>query len=159
MNRNPCNCTNTTLGSAWSDCWIKFEKKRWGCTFDDKKAFFKNSLLDKCEKYCPLECDSISYSSSVNSLPFQNFFELRIYYEDLKYTSITQIPKSQTFDLVSDIGGICGLFIGVSFVTLFEIGELLIEGLFFLFERKRKIALSNVSVQTESSELSEIQDM
>jgi len=60
--------------------------------------------------------------------------ELRIYYESLKYISIRQIPKSKPFDLISNIG----LFIGVSFVSLFEISELIIEGIFIFFERKKR---------------------
>jgi hypothetical protein len=58
----------------------------------------------------------------------------------LKYISKArkeqQIQKEKEFDLLSNIGGILGLFIGVSFVTLFEIGELLIEILLFIFKRK-----------------------
>ncbi len=64
--------------------------------------------------------------------------ELRIYYESLKYISIRQIPKTKPFDLISNIGGIFGLFIGVSFVSLFEISELIIEGIFIFFERKKR---------------------
>ncbi len=33
----------------------------------------------------------------------------------------------QTFDLVSNVGGILGLFVGISFVNLFEISEILLE--------------------------------
>jgi hypothetical protein len=66
--------------------------------------------------------------------------KLRVYYQSLKYTSITQIPKTKVFDLISNLGGTLGLFIGVSFVTLFEFGELLIECFFLIFEtRKSKL--------------------
>ena len=43
------------------------------------------------------------------------------------------------FDLISSIGGLCGLFIGVSFVSLFEIGELFIEAIFILCMKDSKL--------------------
>ena len=60
-----------------------------------------------------------------------------VYFENLKYTSITQEPKMKEFDLVSSIGGIFGLFIGVSFVSLFEVGAMLAEILFVIFQKQR----------------------
>jgi len=141
LDRNPCNCTNSSLGNVWSDCWRKSEKKNSSsCTFNDRKEFFKGSVIEKCRRYCPIECDSVSYSVEVNNLPIENALKLRVYYQSLKYTSITQIPKTKVFDLISNIGGTLGLFIGVSFVTLFEFGELLIECFFLIFEtRKSKL--------------------
>ena len=59
-----------------------------------------------------------------------------IYYESLKYTSIVQEPKMKEFDLVSNIGGTLGLFAGVSFVSFFEFGELIIETVYVLKEYK-----------------------
>jgi len=50
---------------------------------------------------------------------------------------ISQIPKEKGFDLLSNVGGILGLFIGVSFVTLFEICELFIEMLLMLHGNKK----------------------
>jgi len=145
LNTNPCNCTNTKLGSVWSDCWInvKFssDKEKWGCTYNDKLNFFKEKLLEKCNEYCPLECESVSYSTVQDSISHEDeAFQLRIYFESLKYTSISQIPKTKGFDLVSEIGGILGLFIGLSFVSLFELAELLIEVLFVCFEKETKIS-------------------
>jgi hypothetical protein len=141
INRNPCNCTNTSLGNVWKDCWINYENKlteRFGCTYKDKREFFKSSIIEKCEQYCPLECDSISYSNEVTSVPNENGgIDLRIYYENLQYTSITQIPKEEVSDLIADLGGSLGLFIGLSFMTVFEIGELLIGSFFLLFERRK----------------------
>ena len=44
----------------------------------------------------------------------------------------------EMFDLVSNIGGILGLFIGVSFLSFIEIFELIFEVLFILAERKNQ---------------------
>ena len=139
IERNPCGCTNTSLGNVWKDCWLtNSAEENWGCTWKDRMSFFEQPLVDKCKQYCPLECDSVTYSMVTNSLPNEdvNLTEVRIYYESLKYTFMSQIPKTRAFDLISDIGGIFGLFIGVSFVSLFEIGELVIEAMFHFLERK-----------------------
>ena len=44
----------------------------------------------------------------------------------------------QLFDLISNIGGILGLFVGLSFVNLFEIGEILFEICFIFSAYYRK---------------------
>jgi hypothetical protein len=57
---------------------------------------------------------------------------LTFFYESLSYTVIDQIPKMNMLDLISNIGGNLGLFIGVSFLSFAEIIELFIEILFIL---------------------------
>ncbi len=117
--------------------------------------FFKESVVNKCKEYCPLECETISYSVNFNILSdFTTFNEttLVVYFESLKYTSISQLPKAKELDLISSIGGIFGLFIGVSFVTLFEIAELFIEFLFIFFERKNNKQLPKVDSTRKNSQ-------
>jgi hypothetical protein len=62
--------------------------------------------------------------------------QLRIFYNTLKYTLLTQYLKTDDFDLISNIGGILGLFIGCSFASFFEIFEIVIEIIFILFQKK-----------------------
>jgi hypothetical protein len=50
-----------------------------------------------------------------------------VYYEDLKYTLISQSPKTDTLSLISNIGGILGLLLGISFLSFIEILEIIIE--------------------------------
>ena len=71
-----------------------------------------------------------------NYNPSDNFTTFIAYFRSLQYTLITQQPKMLTFDLISSIGGILGLFIGVSFVSLFEITEILMQITFLLFSKK-----------------------
>ncbi len=75
--------------------------------------------LDVCNSYCPSECDSYTYDiresvqpilgsgdMSQEFLIFKNFtrifFSIDVYFEDLKYTLITQQSKYEIFDLVSN---------------------------------------------------------
>jgi len=136
INENPCNCENTSLGNVWQDCFVNFDKSNLtGCTYTNKFNFFKEPIQDKCKEYCPFECDSIKYS--VNSYStYRSETRFFVYFESLRYTFINQSPKTKEFDLLSNIGGILGLFIGISFVTLFEIVELFIEILFIIYEQK-----------------------
>jgi len=55
----------------------------------------------------------------------------------LKYTSIIELPKTNLFDFISNIAGISDIFIGASFVSLFEITEIIIEIFYILFQNKK----------------------
>jgi len=127
--KNPCNCVNTSLGNVWFDCFIQKESSdQNGCTYKYKAYFYEKILNEECHQYCPLECDSVSYLVTSNDyINYDNFTSFVVYYQGLQYTLITQQPKMELFDIISSVGGILGLFIGISFVNLFEISEILIE--------------------------------
>jgi hypothetical protein len=143
LENEPCNCSNATFDNVWVNCIGTVEHDYYGCTNTYRTNFFNSSVLEKCSQYCPLECDSISYSVTFNSATdsFQpkNLIYLDVFYKSLKYTSITQSPKTEIFDLISNVGGIFGLFIGVSFVSLFEIGELIIEFSWNSFFKNKRV--------------------
>jgi hypothetical protein len=118
---------------------------------------FLNRTISKppaiCERECPLECDSINYILNHNSFyATDKFLEiykdttgeskddliyLFIYYPNKQYQLVTQIPRMQTFDLVSSVGGILGLFISVSFLTFVELIEILFKIIFYFFNSKK----------------------
>ena len=131
IDTKPCNNTNDSLGNLnWNIDWNCFEKHL---------NYFKNqSLVQKCSKYCPIECDSNYYSAMVFDSHLMSNPETQIYFEDFKYTLITETGKTNNIDLVSNIGGMLSLFIGLSFVSLFEFIEIIIE-LFFNFFQKNKV--------------------
>ena len=54
----------------------------------------------------------------------QSYFEFVVYYPALKYTTISGVIKTKTSDLVAFIGGLAGLFIGASFLSLIEVIEM-----------------------------------
>ena len=162
--KSPCGC-NVSYVTADIECILKNKRQLMDKTEHGKclQDFLKELQFnyEKCLNYCPLECDSITYSISsrvetitasgnitntINDPEFKRFdsyeeikkkyFSISIYYPELKYTFITQNPKMEMFDLVSNIGGILGLFIGVSFLSFIEIFELIFEVIFLLFENK-----------------------
>ena len=125
---NRCNCTNSTVGNVWQNCWINLENKTKNtCTWKHKIDFYSKSIVEKCASYCPLECTSISFNIQTSTMSNYNSTRVRIYYGSLKYTLILQEAKMHFIDMISNIGGTFGLLIGFSFITFFEIFELLVE--------------------------------
>ena len=65
----------------------------------------------------------------------QSVLSVTIYYEDNTYTEITQVAKTGITDLISSMGGLLGLFIGISFLSFGEIIEIIFEVIFILIEK------------------------
>ncbi|XP_070576332.1 acid-sensing ion channel 2-like [Ptychodera flava] len=55
----------------------------------------------------------------------ENLVSLAVYFEELNYDRMEELPSYELFQLVSDIGGALGLFIGLSLLTVFEFFEFL----------------------------------
>ena len=141
---NPCNCANLfAFDNVWTYCIDYVEKNSNGCTSTCKDSFFSNNFQSKCEKtYFPLECDSITYSARINSandiMEKENYIKMIIYFRNLNFISIEQIPKMN-----HNIGGILVLIITISFVSVFEIRELIIKILIILIQKISRKLLNN----------------
>jgi len=61
--------------------------------------------------------------------PFKlvNQVRFRVYYKTLKHTVINQSPKMILSDLISNIGGIIGVFLGISFLSFIEIIDFILQ--------------------------------
>jgi len=136
LEESNCNCTLRNLEDyPYKVCLYNNELKDCYNKFID----YFNKIDIKCSEYCLLECDTFSYDISINSGQFQPFITdnitgIYVYYEDLRYTWINQQPKMQFIDLISNIGGSLGLFVGISFISFLELFEILIEIIFVYFE-------------------------
>lgn len=89
------------------------------------KKLFNNTALSS--KYSN---DTLNYDKIKNKV-----LALNIYYDKLEYTLINQEPKFQILDLVSNIGGLLGLFLGVSLLSFLEIIEFTLEVVFLLVSK------------------------
>jgi len=160
LEENHCKC-NSTLMDFEEDCVRHFyeQDKVPVCIAEYLLNFRKKLQHERCAQYCPLECDSISYSIStyLETMPAngnlttkrkteyglerfdtyeqinRNFAYIAVYYNHLKYTLVTQDPKTETFNFISYIGGILGLFLGISFLSFIEIFEMVLEVVFIIF--------------------------
>jgi hypothetical protein len=162
LEESNCSCNST---------WSRFDQECIRKAFDSETDMthcvadylqeFRKSQSKKCKKYCPLECDSLSYSiipysesilysgnisakrkTDATYAKFNMYEETRqkyiyvaVYYKNLKYTFVSQNPKIETFNFISNIGGTLSLFMGISFLSLIEIFEIFIEAFFFLLVR------------------------
>jgi len=68
-----------------------------------------------------------SYEYKTYEEVHKSFYSINVFYADLKYTVITDSPKTTFADLVSNLGGILGVFLGSSLVSLFEFVEFFIQ--------------------------------
>ena len=64
----------------------------------------------------------------------KDIVSLHVYYEDTTYTSVNEIPKMGLVDLLSSMGGLLGLFLGMSFLSIFELLEILFEVVIIIFD-------------------------
>jgi amiloride-sensitive sodium channel subunit alpha len=158
-----CKC-NATLNNFDKDCVKQFfdikANDTKNCVSNYLSQFRVKLESEKCEQYCPLECDSTEYIINNYIEPFpsvgnisertknqysyfnnfstyeelnMNIASVRVYFKNLKYTSVKTEPKTQTFTLISNIGGLFGVFLGISFLSFVEIFEILFEILIIFF--------------------------
>ena len=124
------------------------------CARQEYKLQSEIGLKKKCSLSCPLECDSVLYDYSTSVLDFpsvayyktlkgefeqrngyepsfeemkQGSYALSIYYPQLEYTEISELVKTNVFDLFSNVGGTLGLFLGLSILSFIEVVEILVE--------------------------------
>jgi len=57
----------------------------------------------------------------------KSFFTIYVYFENMKLTLISQKPKMKPFDLISSLGGLFGLFLGMGVLSFAELFEIIFE--------------------------------
>ncbi|CAF1024353.1 unnamed protein product [Brachionus calyciflorus] len=112
----------------------------------------KNYIDNICKPLCPLECYSVKYSKSISfsrlNQDSKDIAEINIYFEDFSYTEIEENQIMTEVGLVSNIGGIAGLFLGVSFLTFVEIVAICLD-VFYYYMKQRKISKRQQSKKIE----------
>ena len=80
-----------------------------GVKNDCLKSEDKFNKVKKCIDKCPLECDSLDFSYSVQTYNLIDYLStIKIFYNSLKYTEISQIAKVTPTDVVANFGGTLG---------------------------------------------------
>ena len=98
----------------------------------EKPRTFAMEFYKECEgaDKCPQECESTRFSFPIvidNSKTSNGGTQLSVKLYDFSFLNITQIPKISSLELISNIGGTLSLFIGISFVSIVELFEFLID--------------------------------
>ncbi|XP_063447522.1 acid-sensing ion channel 5-like [Mytilus trossulus] len=65
----------------------------------------------------------------------KNYINLRIYFDQLKTVVSKQTPKYSAGEMFANLGGMMGLFLGASIVTMTELGEFVFSILWFFITR------------------------
>ena len=150
---------DSTLRSCGSD--NSRLNKDFECITEAWNKVFKNiTVLKECD--CPFECQKHGYSSTLSTAEFptryyydylintssiktiysnlsyeemkQSIAKVEIFYDELKETIISQEIKTSLADLISNIGGILGLFLGNIFLLFIFCFYLKL----FLFETQKR---------------------
>ena len=145
------------------------------CDGQAQSKFFSQDVKAICGDSCPLECDTITYVSTLSGTIFpseayatslnnnkkvqarfgnrnnmtidelrKNLVSVFVYYDDLIYKAYTEKEKMNVADLVSNIGGTIGLFLGLSFLSFMEIFDVMFHICLFLYHSYSKKRVSNV---------------
>lgn len=93
---------------------------------------------DQCSNRCLPLCTESKYNVKVTQMPLaeeavnqyntrfnmsansQSYTKLIVYYENLRFTSTSQLPAISTGQMFSNFGGLMGLFLGASLISLLE---------------------------------------
>ena len=71
-----------------------------------------------------LDCNPYNPNIDYNTFP-QSFLAFNVFFPYLEYTQINASPKTSWFDLISQIGGSLGIFLGLSVFSFLEILEVI----------------------------------
>ena len=75
------------------------------------------------------------------------YLKVILNYENLYYTSVDEVPAMTLNDLLGNLGGQLGLFIGISFLSLIELIELIISMCNTVFSHIRSKAIQKNNVE------------
>ena len=128
-------------------------------------------IMNYCSEKCPLEChqeymyqqqsfykypeekhlevlkrNEMLLSKYANESDFEynlasNVAKVTIYYDTLTYSVITEEPKVTWIKLVGNLGGHFHLFLGISFMSVMEIVELLVQIMLYAYLRAKNRSL------------------
>ena len=145
---NPCQ--ESSVGKPYhrwdciDACVARETKNQFNCTFPTSlfavhgfKRCENNKVIEdlmrfsqSCEKECPLEnCFSEKFVFDMKSTiqTVGSGTTLQFSFRDLSTLSITQIPKTDVFTFINNIGGGLGLFMGIAFPNLIEFLQFVTE--------------------------------
>ncbi len=151
-----CKCFYTRYPILRNNIIPCFNSTQVKCT-DVHTITLKNEEIEnKCSLECPLECEYSSYEVSSSSLdyPSREFFEalrnystqseiafnytnlnefkrdhmgLNIYLSSMEFAELREKPQISFIDLVSNMGGALGIFLGFSIFSLVELIEIVVR--------------------------------
>lgn len=117
-----CKSTSYDLSISYGEYPTRKYMKDLSERFETFKWAFKTDLNNSKYNFDSLE------------LARASLVKIFVYFEDIKYTKISEAPTMTFVDLIASIGGTLGLFIGISLLSFVELIELIVEivGIFWV---------------------------
>ena len=88
---------------------------------------FKKEFLVGCKKECPDSCYSEKFVHYLTTSKKDGYTRLEFSFRDFSSLNITQIPKTDLFTFINNIGGGLGLFMGIALPNLIEFMQFIFE--------------------------------
>ena len=95
-------------------------------TINSQLNEFSNEKAQQYLEHKLLKSKYEEFNSSLDDVK-QSIVNLNIFYDRLSFTEISEKPSFTFVDLVSNVGGTFGLFIGISLLSLLEMVEIIYE--------------------------------
>uniref|UniRef100_A0AAN0LW06 Epithelial sodium channel/degenerin-like protein n=1 Tax=Polyphagotarsonemus latus TaxID=1204166 RepID=A0AAN0LW06_9ACAR len=85
----------------------------------------------------PTREDRVSFDRGTKDISISNVAKVVVYYQTMTLQEVTQQAAWTSAKLLSSIGGFMGMYVGFSFLSLFELFEIFFRRIWFLMSRKR----------------------
>ncbi|CAF1113979.1 unnamed protein product [Brachionus calyciflorus] len=170
-----CNCTDPAIPALNRTHYLCHTPQEIKCIDNVRNDLDSTDLSVFCDHECPVDCYKIDYLYDINltdypteyyfntivqqsnikdlfdntTITYEKFKEslllVNVFYKDLSYTLLEEIPSKHLSDILGEIGGQIGLFLGVSVLTLFEPLEFFIEVIYKLINSSNRKSRTVVS--------------
>ncbi|XP_019629867.1 PREDICTED: uncharacterized protein LOC109474096 [Branchiostoma belcheri] len=138
INSTLCSVLNKTQECCRQDVRSRHEDGNLSCDCrqscnEDSYALWLSSSLWPSDSYAWYVLENIHTRSQAQNLPLnpdelrQNLARIHVYFRDLNYELITENPTYTEESLLSGLGGLLGLYVGLSVITVFEFINLLVD--------------------------------
>ncbi|XP_061179659.1 acid-sensing ion channel 2-like [Saccostrea echinata] len=136
-----CKCRLITDMGDEIICTIAQE---YQCAFDTRELFDSSTRV-QAECNCPIPCENVHFEKEISSAQFpsekyreviynfykienisSNYLQLNIYYDTFVTHTIEQVPKVDITNVLGNIGGYLGIFLGASLLTITEVFEVVV---------------------------------
>lgn len=123
-----------------SRCPLECDSQKFDLTVSNMLFPTKAYAYQLVDRYINANPSRFNLTGNLSRLSYEElknyFLAVNVYYGDMQYVTISEIEKTSLIDIVSGVGGTLGLFVGMSFMSFFELVDVLIETLFLVYENK-----------------------
>ncbi len=127
-----CGCSVDLSENAFPDIHFQNYPSIPICSpFNMSKCFMKQFQVESCQDACLPPCKSVAYEYQISSarlFPSANSdkadkmsFVLIMGFHDFQWTFVTEMQTMTMVSVIGNLGGVMGVFLGVSLITMFEL--------------------------------------